>query len=93
MNGLLTTTSHHSDSVKNVVTGSTIIFFDDEDEISASPSSTLDNYSTKKPDKIENLENTSNLALEEIGSEPNDATSHPNEHESNYSEVRYLTII
>jgi len=32
MNALLTT-AHHSDSVKNVVTGSTIIFFDEEDQI------------------------------------------------------------
>lgn len=32
MNALLTT-AHHSDTVKNVVTGSTIIFFDEEDQI------------------------------------------------------------
>lgn len=32
MNALLTT-AHHSDPVKNVVTGSTIIFFDEEDQI------------------------------------------------------------
>lgn len=32
MNALMTT-AHHSDPVKNVVTGSTIIFFDEEDQI------------------------------------------------------------
>jgi len=39
MNALLTT-AHHSDPVKNVVTGSTIIFFDEEDQID--PTTTTD---------------------------------------------------
>jgi hypothetical protein len=39
MNALLTT-AHHSDPVKNVVTGSTIIFFDEEDQID--PTATTD---------------------------------------------------
>lgn len=37
MNALLTT-AHHSDPVKNVITGSTIIFFDEEDQIDPSTS-------------------------------------------------------
>ncbi|KYN11160.1 63 kDa sperm flagellar membrane protein [Trachymyrmex cornetzi] len=40
MNALLTT-AHHSDPVKNVVTGSTIIFFDDEDQIEPTATSDL----------------------------------------------------
>lgn len=40
MNALLTT-AHHSDPVKNVVTGSTIIFFDDEDQIDPTATSSL----------------------------------------------------
>ncbi|XP_034936900.1 mucin-17 [Chelonus insularis] len=36
----LLTTSHHSDSVKNVVTGSTIIYFDEDDQIDSSSTST-----------------------------------------------------
>jgi len=40
MNALLTT-AHHSDPVKNVVTGSTIIFFDDEDQIEPTTTSDL----------------------------------------------------
>ncbi|XP_011634416.1 uncharacterized protein LOC105425375 isoform X2 [Pogonomyrmex barbatus] len=40
MNALLTT-AHHSDPVKNVVTGSTIIFFDDEDQIDPTATSNL----------------------------------------------------
>ncbi|TGZ31859.1 63 kDa sperm flagellar membrane protein [Temnothorax longispinosus] len=40
MNALLTT-AHHSDPVKNVVTGSTIIFFDEEDQIDATATTNL----------------------------------------------------
>ncbi|KAL2719458.1 mucin-17 [Vespula squamosa] len=40
MNALLTT-AYHSDPVKNVVTGSTIIFFDEEDQIDPTTSSNL----------------------------------------------------
>lgn len=40
MNALLTT-AHHSDSVKNVVTGSTIIFFDEEDQLDPTATSNL----------------------------------------------------
>lgn len=40
MNALLTT-AHHSDPVKNVVTGSTIIFFDEEDQIDPTATSNL----------------------------------------------------
>jgi len=37
----LLTTAHHSDPVKNVVTGSTIIFFDEEDQIDPTATSNL----------------------------------------------------
>ncbi|XP_076390134.1 uncharacterized protein LOC100879114 isoform X2 [Megachile rotundata] len=40
MNALLTT-AHHSDPVKNVVTGSTIIFFDEEDQIDPTTTSSF----------------------------------------------------
>ncbi|XP_050466197.1 uncharacterized protein LOC126859213 [Cataglyphis hispanica] len=40
MNALLTT-AHHSDPVKNVVTGSTIIFFDEEDQIDPTATTNL----------------------------------------------------
>lgn len=40
MNALLTT-AHYSDPVKNVVTGSTIIFFDEEDPIDSTATSNL----------------------------------------------------
>lgn len=45
MNALLTT-AHHSDSVKNVVTGSTIIFFDEEDQIDPTTSTGLPEATT-----------------------------------------------
>ncbi|XP_076766684.1 uncharacterized protein LOC143433282 [Xylocopa sonorina] len=37
----LLTTAHHSDPVKNVVTGSTIIFFDEDDQIDSTTSSSF----------------------------------------------------
>lgn len=40
MNALLTT-AHHSDPVKNVVTGSTIIFFDEEDQVDPTATTNL----------------------------------------------------
>lgn len=49
MNALLTT-AHHSDSVKNVVTGSTIIFFDEEDQIDPTTSSSALSQSTASPE-------------------------------------------
>ncbi|XP_043272773.1 uncharacterized protein [Venturia canescens] len=53
MNALLTT-AHHSDSVKNVVTGSTIIFFDEEDQID--PTTTSSSVST--PTNLPELESS-----------------------------------
>jgi len=57
MNALLTT-AHHSDPVKNVVTGSTIIFFDEEDQID--PTAT-----TNMPLKTEEHETNSASATTE----------------------------
>ncbi|KAI4499721.1 hypothetical protein M0802_005291 [Mischocyttarus mexicanus] len=62
MNALLTT-AYHSDSVKNVVTGSTIIFFDEEDQIDPTASSSLvestTSLGTEKDEKSsENLQST-----------------------------------
>lgn len=55
MNALLTT-AHHSDPVKNVVTGSTIIFFDEEDQIdptatASTPESSTSFVEIKKDEK------------------------------------------
>ncbi|XP_023288060.1 uncharacterized protein LOC105697488 [Orussus abietinus] len=66
MNALLTT-AHHSDSVKNVVTGSTIIFFDEKDQID--PTSTLNSQDVATASvEVENIEkspaeNTHSAAL------------------------------
>lgn len=53
MNALLTT-AHHSDPVKNVVTGSTIIFFDEEDQIDPTTTSSFQEAtSSMEPQKDE----------------------------------------
>ena len=49
MNALLTT-AHHSDPVKNVVTGSTIIFFDEEDQIDPTMTSSAMSQATTTPE-------------------------------------------
>lgn len=83
MNALLTT-SHHSDTLKNVVTGSTIIFFDDEEQVT--PTNTaFDSVASATIDKIDTAESTSEEpappAPDSVGAESNDATTRPVEQE------------
>jgi len=70
MNALLTT-AHHSDPVKNVVTGSTIIFFDEEDQFDPTATSNLPQSTSiteiKKHDKT--LTNTTTTMSTEPSSE------------------------
>ncbi|KYN04782.1 Protein kinase C-binding protein NELL2 [Cyphomyrmex costatus] len=67
MNALLTT-AHHSDPVKNVVTGSTIIFFDDEDQIDPTATSNLPQSTsiidTKKHEKSATNNSTTTISTE-----------------------------
>ncbi|KAL0110083.1 hypothetical protein PUN28_013609 [Cardiocondyla obscurior] len=74
MNALLTT-AHHSDPVKNVVTGSTIIFFDEEDQINPSATSSLPQSTsiadTKKNEKVSSNANTTNPPLKETSEDTN----------------------
>lgn len=71
MNALMTT-SQHSDTLKNVVTGSTIIFFDDEEPIA--PTTTFDSASTS----LSNFEDASTSPIEDaVAAESNDVTSRP----------------
>lgn len=87
MNALLTS-SHHSDTLKNVVTGSTIIFFDD-DELTPTTTSTFNVPTSVSVDKMNNFENVSISSIaDSAGSETIDATSKPIEHEDSHNEVR-----
>ncbi|XP_078034167.1 uncharacterized protein LOC144468501 [Augochlora pura] len=54
MNALLTT-AHHSDPVKNVVTGSTIIFFDEEDKIDPTTTNFQESTATVDSQKDETI--------------------------------------
>lgn len=99
MNALLTS-SHHSDTVKNVVTGSTIIFFDEEDQID--PSTTLtqpEMPSTAIADKIDDVETESATVLpnDSVSSESNEVTSRPAEQDNIFLSVsiaclQYISI-
>ncbi|KAK2575971.1 hypothetical protein KPH14_007332 [Odynerus spinipes] len=71
MNALLTT-AYHSDSVKNVVTGSTIIFFDEEDQIDPTTTSSLVE-STTSPGIGKDEKPSENLTLTTLASVSSDA--------------------
>ena len=83
MNALLTT-SQHSDTVKNVVTGSTIIFFDDEEEIDPTSKSSLnDMVATASHENIvKEPENSPVSSSNPSNSESDDSTLSPEEQES-----------
>ncbi|XP_015431646.1 PREDICTED: uncharacterized protein LOC107187952 [Dufourea novaeangliae] len=72
MNALLTT-AHHSDSVKNVVTGSTIIFFDEEDQID--PTTTTNLPEATSTIEIQNDE--ASLAATEVFAVDNETNPKP----------------
>jgi hypothetical protein len=87
MNALLTS-AHHSDSLKNVVTGSTIIFFDDDEQVTPTAASAFDTTTATVIDKVENSENASiSSVADSVGSETNDVTTGPIEQDSSYNEV------
>ncbi|XP_011695985.1 PREDICTED: uncharacterized protein LOC105454797 isoform X2 [Wasmannia auropunctata] len=73
MNALLTT-AHHSDPVKNVVTGSTIIFFDEEDQIDPTTTSNLPQSTSiteiKKHEKSPTNTTTVSTETSEEGANP-----------------------
>ena len=85
MNALLTT-SQHSDSVKNVVTGSTIIFFDEEDQTNPTTStSLLDTVATASHENIVKVPENSPGSVSSSAPnifEPDESTSSPEEQES-----------
>ncbi|XP_043251264.1 uncharacterized protein LOC122396706 [Colletes gigas] len=72
MNALLTT-AHHSDPVKNVVTGSTIIFFDEEDQIDPTTTTSFPEPSSTVEIQKDELVSTSLIATEAtpVVNEPN----------------------
>ncbi|XP_058788844.1 uncharacterized protein LOC131662888 [Phymastichus coffea] len=86
MNALLTT-SHHSDTLKNVVTGSTIIFFDDEEQVTPT-SAAFDTSASAIIDKIDAAENTSTspIVADSVGAESNDVTTRPLEQDNEAAE-------
>ena len=88
MNALLTT-AHHSDTLKNVVTGSTIIFFDDEEPVAPTTTvNTFDASALTSIDKIDKVENVStSLSVDSVASETNEGTSRPTEQDISYVEV------
>lgn len=76
MNALLTT-AHHSDPVKNVVTGSTIIFFDEEDQINPTQTTNIPEFTSfteiKKDEIFTN--STSAISIETLSK--NDSSIKP----------------
>lgn len=75
MNALLTT-AHHSDPVKNVVTGSTIIFFDEEDQIDPTATSSLP-QSTSITEIKKHEKSSTNTTSTETLSEDNNSDVNP----------------
>lgn len=79
-------TSHNPN--KNIVTGSTIIFFDDETSLNPTRTSIAETLNTARPDQNENSNKLqSSFPSDSVGSETNEATSRPVEPENNLSEV------
>lgn len=72
MNALLTT-AHHSDPVKNVITGSTIIFFDEEDQIDPTTS-------TNFPETTSSVEvqKDETISSSFVSTEPSPVINEPN---------------
>ncbi|XP_067209575.1 uncharacterized protein [Linepithema humile] len=71
MNALLTT-AHHSDPVKNVVTGSTIIFFDEEEQINPTATSNLPestSFAELKSQEKTSTSTTATMSTETLSSE------------------------
>ncbi|KAK0164823.1 hypothetical protein PV328_003396 [Microctonus aethiopoides] len=86
------TTSHHSDSVKNVVTGSTIIFFDEEDQIDSSNTDTQIKPTTSSGLAQATIENSvivpvkmSEITAELQNDEPEKQNTSQNQNESDLS--------
>lgn len=70
MNALLTT-AHHSDPVKNVVTGSTIIFFDEEDQIDPTATSNLPQSTSITEIKKHEKSSTNTTSTETLSEDSN----------------------
>lgn len=82
MNALLTT-SQHSDPVNNVVTGSTIIFFDDEEPTEPTSTTLLDTLATASHENVVKVpENPGVLPSNVQNSDSEDSTSVPEEQET-----------
>lgn len=73
MNALLTT-AHHSDPVKNVVTGSTIIFFDEEDQIDPTSSTGFQEATSS----VE-IQNNESISASFVSTESSPAANEPAE--------------
>lgn len=78
----LLTTAHHSDAVKNVVTGSTIIFFDEDDQID-STSTSIKIQPTAPVGSAESTSKPENTVIQSTGveiqnDEPDKATNSQN---------------
>lgn len=74
MNALLTT-AHHSDPVKNVVTGSTIIFFDEEDQIDPTTSTNFPEVTSSV--EVQKDEMISSSFVSELSSVVNESNLKP----------------
>lgn len=72
MNALLTT-AHHTDPVKNVVTGSTIIFFDEEDQIDPTTTTSFPE-ATPTPE----MQKDEMISASFVSTEPSPVVNEPN---------------
>ncbi|XP_043486794.1 uncharacterized protein LOC122514200 [Polistes fuscatus] len=94
MNALLTT-AYHSDPVKNVVTGSTIIFFDEEDQIDPTASSSLvestTSLGTEKDEK--SSENLSLNVLASVSSDSAESTINRIDYVNNQDNNNNITTL
>ena len=72
MNALLTT-AHHSDPVKNVVTGSTIIFFDEEDQIDPTTSTNFPEATSSM-----DVQKDDTISASFVSTEPSPVVNEPN---------------
>lgn len=90
MNALLTS-SHYSDSVKNVVTGSTIIFFDNDDQVKATPTTAPESTPTISAENVDK-DVSQTTVTDQTYSETNDVTLKPVSPENEQFAVSFISL-
>lgn len=92
MNALLTT-AHHSDPVKNVVTGSTIIFFDEEDQIDPTATSSLPESTSSAEIQSQEKTSTSATAATSTETSPSESVSSDKPADLNNKQVYFISLL